>query len=222
MKENLQDSEVKEFLKKEIEKIEAPLDVKEEIWLKIASRNNRSKSLKIVPFIAACACILLILPLGLSINTFNENTSSKLSSEEKKDLETMEAVININLTGPDEEWKSIMEDNHFSGLSEYEEKLYRKYFASDSAYKEYISYFASSLLVEALRKNYQLKVISIEYEDTNSEEIIYNFSAEIEFQKESSNTTITGIVRGQANLNEKHKIEKMTINTADLMNYLSD
>ena len=75
---------------------------------------------------------------------------------------------------------------------------------------------------EPLRNGYQLKVTNIEFEKTESEEIIYNFSVEIQYQKEGSEKTEVEVVTGQANLNDEHKIEDMLIRIGDFMGSLGN
>lgn len=67
-----------------------------------------------------------------------------------------------------------------------------------------------------IRNEYTLKVKDIEYEKVNSNETIYNFSVDLEYQKEGNQESKTEIVSGQASLNDKHKIKNMIIRLDEL------
>ncbi|SEM77005.1 hypothetical protein SAMN05192533_105250 [Mesobacillus persicus] len=144
-----------------------------------------------------------------------ENTETKTQDE---NIQTMEAVLKNNLTGPSEELKQIVKEKDWTiPLRKYEEKLYKDYFADESSYVAFVNSYGSVLMTEPLRNSYQLKVNNIDFEKTKSEEIIYNFSVEIQYQKEGSEKSEVEIVTGQANLNEEHKIEDMLIRIGDFM-----
>ncbi|WLR42198.1 hypothetical protein LC087_15865 [Bacillus carboniphilus] len=147
------------------------------------------------------------------------------SSDEANDenIQTIEAVLKTNFTGPDEEFKKIMEkENWVEDLRQYEENLYSDYFANDSFYLSYVSRYGSGLWYEPMQNNYQLKVNNIEFENTHSEEIIYNFTVDVEYQKEGSELSEVETVTGQANLNNEYKVENVVIEVNDLIRAISE
>lgn len=149
-----------------------------------------------------------------------ENTVTKTQDE---NIQTMEAVLKNNLTGPSDELKQIVKEKDWTiPLRKYEEKLYKDYFADEASYVAFVGSYGSVLMSEPLRNGYQLKVTNIEFEKTESEEIIYNFSVEIQYQKEGSEKTEVEVVTGQANLNDEHKIEDMLIRIGDFMGSLGN
>lgn len=140
--------------------------------------------------------------IGIKIKNKDENT------------QTIEAVLNNNLTGPDDELIRIfndMSEDSIEAQIKYEENLYKEYFADDAAFQEFVSYYGTTLLIGPIKNNYKLKVKNIEFEKTESKEIIYNFKVEVEYKKEGSDKSEIGILDGQANLNEEHKIELIRI-----------
>jgi hypothetical protein len=50
----------------------------------------------------------------------------------------------------------------------------------------------------------------------DSKEINYNFSVELQYQKEGSDLSEVEMVTGQANMNEEYKIERMLIRIEDV------
>ncbi|MDQ0970777.1 hypothetical protein QFZ31_000655 [Neobacillus niacini] len=67
---------------------------------------------------------------------------------------------------------------------------------------------------------YKFKIKNIEYEKVNAKDSVYNFSIEVQLQKEGSEKSKIEIVNGQANLNDEHKIEDMLIRTKDLSEFM--
>ncbi|RDW18730.1 hypothetical protein CWR48_10435 [Oceanobacillus arenosus] len=157
----------------------------------------------------AIVAIFLILIVGCSDNP-------EIKSQDEN-IQTIEAVLQNTLTGPDDELKHILEED-FDALGPYEEKLYKDYFADEASYIGFISIYGSTTLLTSETKDYEFEVTKIEYEKTDSKEIIYNFSVELQYQKEGSELSEVGIVDGQANLNEAHKIERILIRAGDFLN----
>lgn len=142
----------------------------------------------------------------------NDERSGKKT--EDANTQTIEAVLNKNLTGPDDELIRIfndMSEDSIEAQIKYEENLYKEYFADDAAFQEFVSYYGTTLLIGPIKNNYKLKVKNIEFEKTESKEIIYNFKVEVEYKKEGSDKSEIGTLDGQANLNEEHKIEIIKI-----------
>jgi len=146
-----------------------------------------------------------------------ENTETKTQD---KNIHNMEYILQNALTGPNDELEQIIENEGLESLMKYEEDLYKEYFANDTSYLEFINSYGSTLMIEPMRNDYKLKVINIDFEKTDSKEIIYNFSVELQYQKEDSEKSEVEIVTGQANLSEEHKIEDMLIRIGDFLGSL--
>ncbi|MBY0097864.1 hypothetical protein [Mesobacillus maritimus] len=148
-----------------------------------------------------------------------DNTETKAKDE---NLQTMEYVLENALTGPNEELELLIENEGLESLVKYEEDLYKDYFANDTSYLDFVNSYGSTLMIEPMRNGYKLKVRNIDFEKTDSEEMIYNFSVELQYQKEGSEKSEVEIVTGQANLNEEHKIEDMLIRIGDFLGSLGN
>ncbi|WP_085993376.1 hypothetical protein [Oceanobacillus senegalensis] len=162
------------------------------------------------PFIViALLTSFLLLMMGCTENTESEN--------QDENRRTIETVLQKNLNGPDEEleqiWNDMEGEEGIIAFGQYEENRYKNYFANDTSYQEYVSSYGSVLWIEPMRNNYKLKVNEIQLEQTDSEQIIYNFTVEVAYRKEGSKHSEVGRIKGQANLNEEHKIEDMLIHT---------
>ncbi|RLL48341.1 hypothetical protein D8M04_03495 [Oceanobacillus piezotolerans] len=139
----------------------------------------------------------------------NEKTETKYQDE---NLVTIETVLNQAFTGPSDELKQIVDSKGLEDLVQYDENFYKDYFADESSYLEFVkNNYGSGFMIEPIRNGYELKVNNIEYEKTESNEIIYNFAVEIQYRKEGSKKSAVEVVKGQANLNKEHKIEDLLI-----------
>ena len=146
--------------------------------------------------------------VGCSSNKTNEKVT-----------EAMEAVLKSTLTGPEDELIRINElkaDEWAQELRKYEENRFREYFANDESYEDFVNVYGAVLMIDPMRNDYQLEVKNIEFEKTDSDEIIYHFEVEVEYKKNGSDASEVGIVKGQANLNEEYKIERMEIRYSDV------
>jgi hypothetical protein len=159
------------------------------------------------------------MPLLSTIQNKPEDINVSQGTQEE-DIRTIEAVLQNALTGPSDELNQALEAEGFEDLIKYEEELYKKYFANDTSYLDFVNSYGSTLMIEPRRNNYKLKVKNIEYEKTDSAEIVYNFSVELEYQKDGSEKSEVEVVTGQANLNEEHKIEAMLIRMNDFLGSL--
>ncbi|MFB4167906.1 hypothetical protein [Virgibacillus sp. JSM 102003] len=220
MLENNQGEEsLKKHLTKEMNSIKVPKGLKEEMWTQVKPVRKKRKA--VLPYIATLACLMVLVALGLSGFPFNSEPTP--SDTQDKNIQTIEAVLKNNLTGPDDELEQILEgEGELEALGQYERKLYKEYFADDTSYQEYISSYGSVLWIVPIRNDYKLEVKNIEYEKSDSKEIIYNFSIELQYQKEGSESAEVETINGQANLNEDHKIEDMLIRVEDFMRSLSN
>lgn len=165
-------------------------------------------------FATALFASLLLMLVGCT-----EKTETKKQDE---NIQTIEAVLQNCLTGPSDELNKMLEGEGFEDLIKYEEDLYKDYFANDASYLEFVNNYGSTLMIEPRRNDYKLKVKNIEYEKTDSKEIIYNFSVELQYKKEGGEKSEVEIVTGQANLNEEHKIEDMLIRINDFLGSMAN
>jgi hypothetical protein len=165
-------------------------------------------------FATVLFALILLMLVGCT-----EKTETKTQDE---NIKTIEAVLQNALTGPSDELKQILNETEWvEPLRKFEENLYKDYFADDASYLEFVNSFGSVLMNEPMRNGYKLKVKNIEYEKINSKDMVYNFSVELEYKKESSEKSEVAIVNGQANLTEEHKIEGMLIRTKDFWSSMS-
>jgi hypothetical protein len=143
-------------------------------------------------------------------------TEKKETQDEN--IKTIEAVLQNSLTGPSDELKQILDkesEEKFDALNQYEEKLFKHYFANETSYRDFVNNYGSLVMIQHNSDYYNFKIKNIEYEKADANDSVYNFSVELQFQKEGSEKSETGIVTGQANLTEEHKIEGMLIRTKD-------
>ncbi|MCL6571885.1 MAG: hypothetical protein K6T88_09415 [Bacillus sp. (in: Bacteria)] len=157
------------------------------------------------------------------------DTLTSLGEKETKtqdeNIRTIEVVLQNSLTGPSDELNQILNDmsgeEKFEALSQYEQNLFKEYFADDMSYVEFVNnYGLTSMIASNGKDYYNFQVKNIEYEKTDSKEIIYNFTIELQYQKEGSENSEVVKVTGQANLNKEHKIEDMLIRMNDFLGSL--
>ncbi|SDQ07362.1 hypothetical protein [Virgibacillus salinus] len=169
-------------------------------------------------FAAALFTSLFLMVVGCT-----ENTETKTKDE---NIQTIKAVLHNMFTGPEDElkqiWKTNEAEEELKALSKYSEEQFKDYFTEDM-YMEYS--LASNEIVflkTAYRNNYNLKVIKIKFEKTNSDEDIYNFSMEVQLQKVGKELSEIQIVNGQANLSKEHKIEEILIRNEGVLKSLKN
>ncbi|MFD1849926.1 hypothetical protein [Oceanobacillus bengalensis] len=162
-------------------------------------------------FVIALFTPLLLLVVGCT------ETETKVQDE---NIKSIEAVLQNALTGPSEELKQMLESKGLEDLVQYEENLYKDYFANDTSYLEFVNSYGSTLMIEPTRNQFKLKIKNIEYEKTDSKENIYNFTINLQYQKEGSEESEVEMVSGEANLNDEHKIEYMEIGIGDFLSSL--
>ncbi|MEH6994789.1 hypothetical protein V7075_19105 [Neobacillus drentensis] len=153
------------------------------------------------------------------------NTLTSLGANETQDenIQTMEAVLQNALTGPSDEFKQIINQTEWiEPLRQYEESRYKKYFSDDTSYMEFVNSYGAVLMNTPLRNGYQLKVKNIEYEKIDAKDMVYNFSVELQYQKEGSELWEVETVNGQANLTEEDKIEGVVIRINDFLGFLDN
>ncbi|WP_010650343.1 hypothetical protein [Oceanobacillus massiliensis] len=214
LENNKKEETVKEHVTKQMNSIKVPKGLKEEMWTQVKSERKKSRlNSKVLPYLAAIACIAILVPLGLSGLPFDsESTSSDVATTEDKNIGTIEAVLQNALNGPSEELKKVFEsDDITEDIRQYDRDHFEDYFADETSYLEFVNNYSASIMIDPMRSNYQLNVKSIEYEKTESKEIIYDFTVELEYKKDGSKSSKIEMVDGGANLNEKHKIEDIDI-----------
>ncbi|RLL48454.1 hypothetical protein D8M04_04115 [Oceanobacillus piezotolerans] len=166
-------------------------------------------------FVIALFTLMLLLIAGCTGNAEQET--------QDENIETIESLLQNALTGPNDELKKIFNSGEIGDLVQYDKDHFEDYFANEASYMEFVNNNNSSgILIEALKNDYNFKVENIEYEKTESDEIIYDFTLELHYQKESSESLEVETVSGQANLNEEHKIEDILIRLGDFLGSLSN
>lgn len=94
---------------------------------------------------------------------------------------TLELVLQNALTGPSEELNQILDQTEWiEPLRQYEEGLYKEYFADFTSYLDFVNSYGSTLMIEPRRNSYQLKVKNIEYEKIDAKDLVYNFTVELQ------------------------------------------
>lgn len=204
LENNREEESLKKHLTKEMDSIKVPKGLKEEMWTQV--KPVRKKRKVVLPYIATLACLTVLVALGLSGFPLNsEPTPSDTVTTQDENIRTIEAVLQNNLTGPDDELKQILEgEGELEALGQYERNLYKEYFADDTSYQEYISSYGSVLWIVPIRNDYKLEVKNIDYEKSDSKEIIYNFSIELQYQKKGSESSEVATVNGQAKIGRAH------------------
>jgi hypothetical protein len=151
-------------------------------------------------------------------------TEKKETKTQDENIKTIEAVLQNSFTGPSDELKQILDkesEEKYEALSQYEQKLFKDYFANETSYTEFVNSYGSTLMIQSGVNGeqydyYNFKIKTIEYEKVDAKDSVYNFSVELQIQKEGSEKSKVEIVNGQANINENNKIEDMLIRTKDL------
>lgn len=225
LENNREDDNLKKLLTKEMDSIQVPNGLKEEMWTQVESvRKKRKLNSKVVfPYIATLAFFAILVALGLSGFPFNsERAPSDIATTQDENIETIDAVLQKALTGPSDEFKQVSESDGLEDYVRYEEKVYREYFATDDSYLHFVNNFSSSLMLAPVRNNYKLKVKNIEYEKSESKEIIYDFTVEVQYQKEGSESSEVTFLDGEANMNAEHKIERILFRDKDFHKFFQD
>lgn len=176
-----------------------------------------------VLFVLAFSWFFFFSGKDIVLNTLTSLGENETKTQDKN-IQTIEAVLQNSLTGPSDELKQILDkdsEEKFVALNQHNENLFKDYFANEMAYTEFVNSYGSTLMVQSNGVNivyYKFKIKNIEYEKVDAKDIVYNFSVELQLQREGSEKAKIEIVNGQANLNEENKIEDMVIRTKDLSN----
>lgn len=167
-------------------------------------------------FATAVFTLLLLIIAGC--------TEKKETKTQNENIKTIEAVLQNSLTGPSDELKQILDkesEEKFESLNQYEEKIFKDYFANETSYRDFVNNYGSFVMIRPSNDYDNFIIKNIEYEEVDPKDSVYNFTVELQFQKEGSEEPETGIVTGQANLTEDHKIEGMLIRTKDFWSSMS-
>ncbi|MCJ0930618.1 hypothetical protein MST22_05575 [Virgibacillus halodenitrificans] len=162
--------------------------------------------------------VLSVLMLGFLI------LATGCSGEAKTDenVKTIQAVIENALHGPNEDLQKLFNEGTAEDTIQYDKDHFGDYFANETAYMDFVNSYGAVLMTTPMREGYTFKVENIEFDKTFSEELIYDFTVELSYQKEGNDSWQTETVTGQANVNENHKIEDMLIRIDDFLGELSN
>ena len=152
------------------------------------------------------------------------DAEKKETITQDENRKTIGAVLQNSLTGPSDELKQILDkesEEKFEALNQYEEKIFKDYFANEMSYRDFVNNYGSRVMIQPNSDYDNFKIKNIEYEKVDANDSVYNFSVGLQFQKDGSEKLETGIVTGQANLTEEHKIEGMVIRTKDFWSSMS-
>jgi hypothetical protein len=94
-------------------------------------------------------------------------------------------------------------------LEAYTKELFEQYVTSEY-YKEFPNIYGFHYLLTAYWSEYELQVNKIDIEKTDSDEDIYDFTIELQYQKLNEEPE-TEVITGQANMNDEHKMERFDI-----------
>ncbi|MRG88324.1 DUF4871 domain-containing protein [Salinibacillus xinjiangensis] len=172
---------------------------------------------------------LLIFSFVVWTITNDDHTALSPDQQSDENINTIKTVLENTLTGPDEQlkdiWKAIENGEDVSErvgitLEEYSEEKFKQYFTEDM-FQDYISTYAYSYLRPAYWNDFELKVMHIDVKPSSVKNNIYDFSIEIQYQQESSESE-TVFIKGQANVNEDGKIEEIIITGNGLLETLKE
>jgi hypothetical protein len=98
-------------------------------------------------------------------------TEKKETQDEN--IKTIEAVLEDSLTGPSDELKQILDkesEEMFEALNQYEEKLFKDYFANETSYRDFVNSYGSLVMIQPNSNYYNFKIKNIEYEKVDSKD----------------------------------------------------
>jgi hypothetical protein len=160
--------------------------------------------------------------VGCSSNTETE--------PQDENITTIETVLEHSFTGPENElieiWNDIHSDENgieeiesaIGDLNSYTSEKFKPYFAEEG-YNSFISSFGFAFLDYAYRNGYQLKLNNFEAETSEVKDNIYNFSLEVQYQKEDNAEQVVNVT-GEANINEDGLVSNMLIRGNELVEAL--
>ncbi|MYL45684.1 hypothetical protein GLV94_08495 [Virgibacillus halodenitrificans] len=162
--------------------------------------------------------VLSVLMLGFLILA----TGCSGETETDENVKTIQAVIENALNGPNEDLQKLFNEGTAEDTIQYDKDHFVSYFANETAYMDFVNSYGAVLMTTPMREGYTFKVENIKFEKTDSNELIYDFTVELNYQKEGNDDWKTETVTGQANVNENHKIEDMLIRIDDFLGELSN
>ncbi|MCA0970853.1 hypothetical protein LCM20_09645 [Halobacillus litoralis] len=160
---------------------------------------------------------IALLLLGLSAILVG---CTAANSAQEKDVETIEAMLTQQFTGPDQKMMELLNDpDHVTviGLGEtkrpeepneleqYLEATYHPYF-TDQEYEDFIGAFAMAPHVFGEADAYQFEVEQVIVKDVEATDGAYDFTVEIRYEKDGTEENTQ--VSGRINVNEEGKISR--------------
>jgi hypothetical protein len=135
-------------------------------------------------------------------------TNDAVVKNEDENVSTLKTVLENTFNGPDQELLDIFalskdDDSSFSRYIEYLDSKFKDYVTDDVYSNVFYSY------LNYLNEQTKMVVQSIDVEEVDEEEKIYNFEINVQFQYNQREPELF-LVTGQANFNEKGKIEAFT------------
>ncbi|MYL33883.1 hypothetical protein GLW05_09755 [Pontibacillus yanchengensis] len=164
--------------------------------------------------------LFLLLPLSL-LGCSMEVTSST----EEKHIETIKHVLEKLFTGPDQELVELFEEPENvsvigregessstespTELDRYLEDQYKPYFTTNM-YERFIGIYAMNYPLKSYASDYQLRVGSIEVDQIESTEGVYDFTVHVMYGKDGMEEKEKE-VEGRVNVNDEGKISNIEI-----------
>ncbi|GAB4074127.1 hypothetical protein GCM10028778_16300 [Barrientosiimonas marina] len=165
--------------------------------------------------------------LGVVLLSAGCSADSSESEPEDENITTLEAVLENTFTGPDKKLNRLTDPENINvpddqdetnkvvspadtELDSYSEDMYQSYFTEDM-YEEYIGRYVYSYQA---KENDDMNVADIDIKQKSSDEIIYDFTANVAYQKEDADKQHFKI-KGQANFSEEGDIKRFKFNADD-------
>jgi len=168
---------------------------------------------------------MLLIIIGCTPSMKNDNQNNQ--DEKDENIATIGNVLENTFSGPDKDFQDVMklrkdkasrsEDEEFlTSFNQYMEDAFKPYF-TDEYYEEFIATYGTTFLDIAYSNNYEMNVKNVEYEKTESDDSIYDFTFKLLYKKEASDQWNEKTVKGQANLDDNNKIENMLIQDTEFL-----
>ncbi|GGJ96346.1 hypothetical protein GCM10007063_18440 [Lentibacillus kapialis] len=175
----------------------------------------------VIPFL-----ILGVFLFAVGCSSNNGGSESNPNSQQDENLSTLEAVLENTFTGPNQELNRLSNDPENltvigknsetknpespNELVLYLEEMYQPHF-TEEMYNEYVGKYVFSYQV---KENDEMDVNDIDIKPKDSDEIIYDFNANVTYQKEGSEAEIYEL-KGQTNFSEKGQIQEFKLHSDD-------
>jgi len=175
----------------------------------------------VIPFL-----ILGVFLFAVGCSSNNDASGSNPNSPQDENLSTLEAVLENTFTGPNQELNRLSNDPENltvigknsetknpespNELVLYLEEMYQPHFTEET-YNEYVGEYVFSYQA---KENDEMKVDNIDIKQKESNEIIYDFTANVEYQAEGNEAQVYEL-KGQANFSEEGKIKEFKLYSDD-------